>query len=201
MEKSQSKNIQDTKNVWTWHWLAIIVGLVLLAFGVFAMANPEATFSTISIVLGIAIVVRAVMVIVSGFRHQGADEQARANTSFVLGGFLAIVGVVFLFRPEFSNEILIYIAAVIFLLDALSNVFLLPRLWRHNGSMLVLAALSNIVTLVAAVMLLVQPALSWFTVPLGVGIALFSSGITYIIFGIASQGWAGRRRPVREITD
>lgn len=186
---SADKSLYDHKHGWTWHWIALVVGALLIGFGVFMIVTPEATVATLALVVGIAIIIRALMVIAGGFRSQGAQKPKQANIAFILGGLLLIVGIVFVVQPEFSHELVVYGAAILFILDALSNFVLIPRLIRHNVWVGIAGIVANVVAIGAAVAVLFQPDWSWFTVPLGLGVSVFGLGLAYVLFGVASRGW------------
>ncbi len=64
----------STKKGWCYgrkegfHWISLLVGIVLIVGSVFAFMNPVATFLTLAIMLGIVAVVRGLMLIVAFFR-------------------------------------------------------------------------------------------------------------------------------------
>lgn len=192
------EGVQRTKQHWTWHWAAFIVALAMMAIGVFVLANPEATIATISLVIGIAVVLRAGLLIINGLRVKNTEDSMITVSALVFGGALLIVGIVLIARPEFASDALLYVAAIVLIVDALANIALWPRLNRHNGAMLVIAVIATVVVLAASVMLLVRPELDWFTLPLGAGVALFAQGVNYALFGFASRGWLGRHKAVTE---
>ena len=193
------ERVQRTKQHWTWHWVALIVALAMMAIGVFVLVNPEATIGTISLGIGLVVVLRAILLIINGLRVKNTEDSMITVSAFVFGGALLIVGVILIVRPQFASDALLYLAAIVLIVDALANMALWPRLNRHNGAMLVIAIIATGAVLAASIMLLVRPELDWFTLPLGAGVALFAQGVNYALFGLASRGWLGRHQTVSEV--
>lgn len=192
------EDVQRTKQNWTWHWAALIVAPVMILIGIFVLANPKTTIAMISFVIGAVVILRAAMLIINGLRVKNTEDSMVTISSLVFGGALLIIGIILVARPEFASDALIYIVALFLIVDAIANIPLWPRLNRHNGAMLILAVIATAVVLAAAIMLLVRPELDWFTLPLGVGVALFAQGVNYALFGLASRDWLGRRQAVVE---
>lgn len=179
--------------------MALIVALAMMAIGVFVLVNPEATIGTISLGIGLVVVLRAILLIINGLRVKNTEDSMITVSAFVFGGALLIVGVILIVRPQFASDALLYLAAIVLIVDALANMALWPRLNRHNGAMLVIAVIATGAVLAASIMLLVRPELDWFTLPLGAGVALFAQGVNYALFGLASRGWLGRHQTVSEV--
>lgn len=192
------ERVQRTKQQWTWHWAALIVAIAMMAIGVFVMVNPEATIGTISLVIGIVVVLRAILLIINGLRVKNTEDSMITVSALVFGVAVLIVGIILIARPEFASDALLYIAALVLIVDALANIALWPRLNRHNGAMLAISVIATAVVLAASIMLLVRPEFDWFTLPLGAGVALFGEGVNYALFGFASRGWLGRHQAVSD---
>lgn len=185
------RSLYDAKYGWTWHWIAIVVGLLLIGFGAFMTITPEATITTVGLVIGVTIIVRALMVIAGGFRNQGAQKNKQANIAFIVGALLAILGVVFIVGPQFSRDLVAYGGAILLILDALTNFMLVGRLVRRNIWLGIAGIVANLVAIAAAVGVLIEPDWSWWNMPTGLGISVFGLGLAYVFFGIASKGWLG----------
>lgn len=173
----------DTKTAWTWHPIAIAVGLGLIAFGAFVLINPSTTLSTIAIILGVVLVLRAIVFLFSATKSLGAQDKTRATFGYIAGGVFAIIGVIMLVRPDVLMDALFVVAAIVFILDSLTNLLLLPRLWKLNPALAVLAGLGNLLVLASAVMLLIDPTLGWYSQNLGLGVGIAAWGVTYAVYG------------------
>ena len=84
------ERVQRTKQHWTWHWVALIVALAMMAIGVFVLVNPEATIGTISLGIGLVVVLRAILLIINGLRVKNTEDSMITVSAFVFGGALLI---------------------------------------------------------------------------------------------------------------
>lgn len=199
--KQQSRSVYEAKNHWTWHPVAMLAGIALMVISVVLLVNPSTTLATIALVLGAVLILRAVVTFFSATKALGAEEKSQATVGYIVGGFLLILGIILVLRPPFIIGGLFYVAAVVFILDTLSNLFLLPKLWQHNGAIAIIAGVANVMVLAAAIMLLIDPSLDWYTQTIGLGVGMFAWGVDYLMFGVAAAGWLPRREPVHELDD
>ncbi|MDP9800993.1 uncharacterized membrane protein HdeD (DUF308 family) [Arcanobacterium wilhelmae] len=193
-ERSErTQNFFSTKNKWTWHPISILVGLAMAALGVVVIVKPNATLDLVAIIVGVVLLVRAVLEAFTSTKELGAGDKSSATVGYVIAGVLAIVGVVMLARPAFAVNGLFYVISVLLILDALTNFIRLRQLWVHNPVMAGIAGLAGVGAVAASVLVLTDYQASWFSQIVGVGVGLFALGLTYLMYGIAATGMAGRR--------
>ncbi|VEI13137.1 DUF308 domain-containing protein [Trueperella bialowiezensis] len=187
-----TEGLYNTKTAWTWHPIAIAVGLGLIALGVFMLINPRATLSTVALILGVVLVLRAVVFLFSATKSLGAGNKSQATLGYIAGGVLAIVGLVLIISPDILLNALFAVAAIVFILDSLTNLLLLPRLWELNRPLAVAAGLANALVLAAAIMMLLNPELGWYSQNLGLGVGMTAWGATYAFYGIGAATMRSR---------
>ncbi|MHC1772541.1 MAG: HdeD family acid-resistance protein [Flexilinea sp.] len=162
------------------NWLSLLVGIILIIGSVFALKDPTATFLTLAIMLGIAVIVRGLMLVITYYRIKDLNS-FKLKVNLVIGILLIIVGIIFLFRPIFATNLFTYIVAVWFIVDAINNLIGV-RLLKPFGSIPYFCSLIlNILLLIGGIILLFNPLIVGLSIPLIIGVSLLVSGIEYVI--------------------
>lgn len=168
------------------NWMSVIGGIILIVGSIFAFANPLATFATLAVMLGIITIVRGIMLI-RDYDRMRESSHFKANYTLILAIFLIILGVIFLLRPSFFMNIFAFAVAIWFILDAvqgLSNAGIYRLL---NNGIYVFNIVLNVLLLIAGIVLLFNPMITWISVPFLIGFSLMVSGLIYVVYGFVGQ--------------
>ena len=84
------------------NWISLLVGITLITGGFFALSEPAATFLTLAVMLGIAAIVRGLMLVATYYRIRDLTS-FKAKVNLVIGLPLIVAGVVFLSKPSFAE--------------------------------------------------------------------------------------------------
>lgn len=159
-------------------WLSIIVGLVALAAGFIVLINPVASYFTIAIWLGVAVLCSGVMGLVQCFSTTSGLVR---NGWVILAAIVdIIIGILLLFNMLLTAAVLPMLFGVWLLYRGFIGVvqgmdlrsFHVPNAgWVVFGSVVMIA-------ISLAVLLLPES--------LGVGAIVFSTAIAFLVYGLSS---------------
>ena len=168
------------------NWISLLVGITLITGGFFALSEPAATFLTLAVMLGIAAIVRGLMLVATYYRIRDLTS-FKAKVNLVIGLPLIVAGVVFLSKPSFAANVFAYIVAVWFIVDAFTNLFSTGILKSVSTSLYYLSIALNILLLIGGAVLLYNPVIAGLSVSLIIGISLLASGTEYVIFAFCDR--------------
>lgn len=167
-------------------WISAIGGIILIIGGIFAFANPLATFTTIAAMLGIIAIIRGIMFILDYLKTKESNR-FKANYMLIIAIFLIILGIIFLLRPSFFMSIFAYAVAIWFILDAVQGLvnsgiyrLLSSRIYAFN-------IVLNLLLLIAGIILLFNPMITWISVPFLIGFSLLVVGLIYVVYGFVGK--------------
>lgn len=94
-------------------------GVVLILFGLMAIALPVVSTLTIGLIVGAALLVGGVVQVVSSFKH---SRESGFWLSLVVGALAAIVGLLFLFDPSSGALSLTLLLIALFLAEGVTKI-------------------------------------------------------------------------------
>ncbi len=162
------------------NWLSLLVGILLIISSVFALKDPAATFLTLTMLLGIAAIIRGLMLVITYYRTKDLNS-FKLKINLVIGILLIIVGIIFLFKPVFAANIFAYMVAIWFIADAINNLMSVSLLKPFGTALFIFNIILNILLLISGIILLFNPLIVGLSIPLIIGVSLLVSGIEYII--------------------
>jgi uncharacterized membrane protein HdeD (DUF308 family) len=168
-------------------WL-VALGVLTVIAGVLAMASPLLSGLSISVFIGIAMVIAGVARTVGAF-HAGSFGQGAL--AFIGGIFTFVAGVILATRPGFALVTLTLLLGGYLLVDGISGAVLAfhVRPEKGWGSMLFSAAMG----VVLGILLLKEwPLSGLWAVGTLVGINLLFVGFSFISIGSGARGLAKR---------
>lgn len=93
-------------STWT-RILTVLVGALEVGVGVYLLRHPTVSFGTLVLLIGIVLVVRGVIEVVSAFVD---DEAATMKTFTIIGGVLAVLaGLFILFQPVSAGVAFVWV--------------------------------------------------------------------------------------------
>jgi len=162
------------------NWVMLLAGALMVIFGIFALANPTATFLTLAVLLGIVSIIGGLMLIYTYYKNREVMTfSLRAN--LVLGVILLIVGIVFLARPDFAAKVFAFVIAVWFIFAAVLNLKRVKLLREFGQGLYGFNIVLNILLLLGGILLLINPLIVGVSIALLLGLSLLLCGVAYLI--------------------
>ena len=165
---------------------SLVTGLGLIAVSVLVLANPAATFVTISMVLGVVALLRGAQLLFSYYRlRQLAD--IRIQFTLAAGLLLLVAGLVLLLAPGVLGTLLGFLVAAWFIVDAASSLLRLNVVRPFGSFMFYLTLFLSLLLLAGGVALLFNPMFVGSLISIVVGVSLLASGIQCILLAFMSK--------------
>jgi uncharacterized membrane protein HdeD (DUF308 family) len=159
-------------------WLWVLFGLLTIAAGVVALANPGLSLLTIALLFGCYLIVGGFFDVLAGLSTDDADA-ARRVFAVLLGVLALIAGVLVLVRPGNGLVALVLIVGVYLIVAGaltLASAFGHPRPWP--------AALLGVLDIALGIVILAIPGVSLVTFALLFGIGLVVRGVLAVADGL-----------------
>jgi uncharacterized membrane protein HdeD (DUF308 family) len=169
---------------------AVGLGILLIILGIIAIATPFFVSIAVGLFLGWLFVVGGIFQAIYAFRH---DRSRRSLIFHLLLGILAIVtGILLIFNPLAGVVSLTLIIGIYFFIDGIFRVFLAFQLKPAANWVWVL--LNGILMIILGILIWSEwPFSAIWVLGLLVGIGLLFSGISTVVFALASR--EALRRP------
>lgn len=167
-------------------WISLLVGFVLVIGGVFSLIDPLTAFLTLAIMLGIVVLVRGILLIVSFFKAENRTG-AKVFFALVLGILLVITGIIFLFRTVFATNVFAFIIAIWFIVDAINNLINADRLKPAGKGIYFLSIVFNVFVFIGGVILVLHPLIAGLSVEVMIGITLLVFGVNHIVLAFIGK--------------
>lgn len=164
-------------------WL-VVLGVLTIVMGVFAMMSPLLSGLGVSIMIGIPLVIGGVARTISAFRAGSFGQGALA----FIGGILTFVaGIVLVFRPGVGLATMTLMLGVYLLVDGVSGSLLAFHVRPEKGWGWML--ISGAMGVLLGIMLLKEwPVSGLWAIGTLVGINLLFSGFSIVTIGLAARG-------------
>jgi uncharacterized membrane protein HdeD (DUF308 family) len=161
--------------------LRLVLGAVCLILGVVALVWPNLSLVVLAVILGLQIVVAGVAQILLGLRLRTGPSWVRP-VIIVLGGLVAVAGVIVMVRPGPALVVLVWFVAGAWLVEGVSEIVAGLRTGRSGGERIMTIAF-GITSVIAALILFVFP---------GPTLILLSriTGVVLVVLGILALAGA-----------
>lgn len=180
---------EETSLATSWRALAIIGGLTAL-FGVLAIVFPFVTGLSLSVLLGVLLVVGGFMHVAHAFSAQGWKG---ALWQLLLAGLYGIAGIALMVNPLFALATVTLILAAFFLVDGVIEIGMGLRLRGQAGWGWALA--SGVLGVLAGIVIWTGwPSTALWVVGLLFGINLLSTGLSMIMLAMGGRRDAHEER-------
>jgi uncharacterized membrane protein HdeD (DUF308 family) len=168
--------------------LRIVVGIACLVLGIAALVWPDLSLVVLAVILGLQIVIAGVAQILVGLRLRTGPSWVRPVV-IVLGGLVALAGVIVMVRPGPALVVLVWFVAGAWLVEGVSEIVSGLRTGRPGGERIMTIAF-GVTSVIASLILFVFP---------GQSLILLSriTGVVLIVLGILALAGAilARRSP------
>lgn len=175
--RSISETVQEK-----WGWF-LLLGVVFIIGGVFAIAMPLVSSIAVSIFLAAVLVVAGIFQIWQSF---GLKSWSGFIWQLVIGVVMVLGGIAIYTQPATGSFALTILIAAVFIAKGIFQIVLSFRLRPHDGWGWILAA--GIIALLAGIMIVTNFPFSGLWVPGTLaGISLLFTGWSYIALGLAAK--------------
>ena len=166
-------------------WVAVLRGVLAIAFGLAAFVWPGLTLATLIALFGAYALVDGIVTLGLGFFGLGSNERRGAT---VLSGALGVLaGIVTFAQPAAAAFGLLYVIAAWAMISGVLQVAAAVQL-RNVISDEWLMGLGGALSVVFGILLLAAPASGVLTLVFLFGYFAISAGITHIGFGLRLRG-------------
>lgn len=174
------------------HWgLTVVSGALSLLLGIAALAWPHASLLLVAIVFAISLLGNGIILIIMAVADQDSMGGRRVLLG-ILGALAVLVGVLCLRAPQRTLAVVTLligswwiISGVLLIIAAMTDPVQGGRGW---------AALRGVVSLVAGLIVLLQPRISLLALVITLGVALIALGLLLIVEGIRIRSRAQVRK-------
>jgi uncharacterized membrane protein HdeD (DUF308 family) len=161
--------------------LSIVWGVLLIIFGMLAVASPFIAAVAVNVVIAWLIVFAGVVHLMLAFRAHGAGSMI---WKLLVGLAYLCFGVYLILHPVLGVASLTLLLASLFLIEGLLDIILFFQMRSLGGSGWVLV--DGIITLLLGLMIYLQwPSSSAWAIGTLVGVSMIISGVTRVMLSLA----------------
>ncbi|MFZ1050301.1 MAG: DUF308 domain-containing protein [Candidatus Sulfotelmatobacter sp.] len=166
--------------------LSILWGVLLIVFGMFAVASPFIAAVAVNVAVAWLIILAGVVHLMLAFH---AHRAGRLIWKLLVGLAYVLFGVYLILHPVLGVASLTLVLAVLFLIEGILDVILFFSMRTMRGAFWVLV--DGIVTLLLGLMIYVQwPSSSVWAIGVLVGVSMIISGVTQVMLSLAVRNVA-----------
>ncbi len=158
-------------------WLAVVFGIVLVGVGIFLIVSPKEAISTITVIVGILLLLDGVIAICSSIFSDGEGRGLLA----IVGILSAIAGLILIKKPFETLVVLVLIVGIWLIVVGIAR-FAGALSERGDRGMNIFI---SIVDVIAGIVLLSVPHIGVSTFAVIFGIVLVIRGLLFIVGGFA----------------
>lgn len=158
-------------------WGYLIVGILFILVSLVAFRNPVGDLFAIAIIFGGMAIVNGVWLV----------TQRHGSTTILLVGILEIlIGLLLLFNLGVTAQAIAYVFAIWFILNSVSNLFLLKYFKSLGNGYYWLMLILNVLGIIAGVAMLFEPLISVITLAFIVGFYFMLIGVANLILAFSN---------------
>lgn len=173
------KSVKDAIKHW---YLLLVLGIIFIVVGVWAMITPATTFLSLSILFSLTFFVTGVLEIIFSVSHR-----KRLNAwgwSLTAGILDSLIGLILILNPEISALTLSLFVGFVVLYRSIMDIAWSIELKKYRTSNWGWLLTTGILGAIFSFILLWNPLFAGLTVTIFTGIALITIGIFHIHFSI-----------------
>ena len=175
----------------TWIW-SVVRGVLAVLFALVAFGAPLKTAVVLAVVVGLFSIVDGIIDIIDAIRNRGA---ARMTSRIVLGVISILFGLVVLFWPGLSLEVLVIVIGIWAIVAGILQIVVSVG---HRGSPQsgwVWGLIAGILGIVFGILVMIRPAGGLVTLMWILGFYALLFGIVLIVFGVQMRKFARTEQP------
>lgn len=190
----------DSRAVRTFRVFVVVTAVVAIALGIVAIVWPRPSLVLVALLFGVYLVVAGALRVFAAVRGHGTRPAWRW-TSGIVGGLVAVAGLVTLLDPAIPLVVYAVLAGVGFVIEGIVSI--VGGFVGHPGSSRVPTLVSGVLSILGGVAVLVAPVLALAVFMVFAGIALIVVGAAALLLlprappsdADRRRGGGGRRRP------
>ena len=136
-------------------WASIASTLVMLLFGILLFIFPETVIKSVAIAMGVIFIMIGVIPIINYFRFRATGFTT--TFSFLLGIFCIVAGLILLMNENILGTIIPILTGVWMIINSINRISISMDLRDDKITFWVITFISAILTLVAGVLLILDP--------------------------------------------
>ena len=172
MNTTVSETNAKPPSIW---WVPVVMGLIALGVGIFFVVRNDSTLKTVTVILGIFLLIQAVVEILTAIFGKGEGRGALA----LVGVITAIAGLLLVKKPFETLTVLILILGIVFIVAGIARFVDAATSAEGRGGNLLVC----LIDLAAGIIILAWPDLTLTAVAVIIGIVLIVRGILMMAFG------------------
>ncbi len=166
-------------------WVLLIRGLLAIVFGILAIVSPGITGLALLLLFGAYALVDGVFSLIAAFRERAGNDRWWALLLEGLAGIAA--GVLTFIFPDLAGVALVYLIAAWALITGVFEIVAAIRLRKElEGEWLMVV--SGVLSIILAVLLMINPAAGAAAIVMIIGIYAIIFGITLIVLAFRVKG-------------
>lgn len=163
-------------------FLFLIIGILLVIFGTFAILVPHIFSEAFAVLLGVLVLLSGIIEIASVFY---ARSWGNALLEVLLGLFYIVVGVMIIRHTVFTLQVLTLVIAVIILVGGFFRIFAAIQLRYGGWGWTILSGVLGV--LLGIIILAGYPWSSLWVIGLFIGIEILFTGWSWIMIALAAR--------------
>lgn len=160
-------------------WLSLLVGVLMIVAGGYALFAPIGVLVSLPLIIGILAIAKGIQTLWMYFMVK-RDFNQKSMWLIWLGIVDIIIGLVFIIRIGLALDIIVFIFAIWFILDAIAEI-MTARLFKAQRGYYWLLLVLGIIALILGIILLFNPLLASTTLVWLISFYLMVFGINKII--------------------
>ncbi|WP_186317506.1 HdeD family acid-resistance protein [Curtobacterium sp. 9128] len=170
----------DSRAVRSFRVFVVVTAVVAIALGVVGVVWPRPSLVVVALLFGVYLVVAGTLRVVAAVRGHGTRRVWRW-TSGVVGGLVAVAGLVTLLDPAVPLLVYALLAGVGFLVEGIASI--VGGVVGHPGSSRVPTIVSGVVSILGGVVVLSAPglALTVFVVLAGIALVVIGAAVLLLL--------------------
>ncbi|WP_127848909.1 HdeD family acid-resistance protein [Lacticaseibacillus hulanensis] len=174
----------STRDRWGFDWREFFTGVLFIIAGIFMFMHPGAGLVTMALLFAVVAIMRGITVLAAFSKMR--QYLPRMSWLYALSGvFDVILGLLFLFNVPAGVVGITVLFAVWFLVDAITNLLTVGHLRQIGTLWFVLSLILDIVMILVAVLLIMQPVVAAISFASIVAIYLVLFGINALVIAFA----------------
>jgi len=175
-----------TRDRWGFDWREFITGVLFIIAGIFIFRHPDAGLVTLGLLFSIIAIAHGITQIAGFFEIR--KYTPRASWLLMLAGILDVIfGLLFLFNIPAGIVGMTVLFAIWFFIDSIANLFNVGHLRDLGTIWFVVSLILDILTVVLAVLIFMQPVVAAVSFAALIGIYLIIFGINALVVAFARR--------------
>ncbi|MFD1143660.1 HdeD family acid-resistance protein [Larkinella insperata] len=183
MENKVEDSLRKAVRYW---WIPLVTGILLIAFSIWIVFTPVASYATLSVLFSIILTVTGLSEVASAVNY---CQSVKGWGWMLIGGLIDLaLGMYLVMNPAVTMAVLPILLGAVLLLRGVFSIGMSLSLRSHGapnwGSILLL----GVVLVVFAVLMNANPAFGMFNIVIWTGMAVFFAGLSRVLLALRLRG-------------